>query len=71
MGQRSTPAIWATRGGKKWKKEGSIKQEEDPEREGSENGKRNIVTIRTILVIKLKNYIQELTSSNCAEDDFL
>ena len=30
---------------------------------------RNTVTIRIVVVIKLKSYIQELTSSDCADND--
>ena len=51
--------------------EKDIKQREDPKKGGSENWERNTVAIRTILVINFKNYLQELISSNCAEDDFL
>ena len=31
---------------------------------------RNTVTIRTVVVIKFKRYIQELISSDCADNDF-
>ena len=43
----------------KMKEEESIKK----------NWERNTVTIRIVVVIKLKSYIQELTSSDCADDD--
>lgn len=38
---------------------------------GSEDEEKNIVATRTVLIIKFKRYIQELVSSDCAEDDFL
>ena len=42
----------------------------DPPWRKGEGGERNIVVIRTVLVINFKNYIQELISSNCAKNDF-
>ena len=53
------------------KDEDTIKQKENPKGRGSENYERNTVVIRTVLVINFKKYIQELISSNYADDDFL
>ena len=47
------------------------KRERRPWRGGGENEKKNIVARRTVFVIIFKGYIQELISSDCANDDFL
>ena len=72
MGQGSTPTTWSTHGWWRWKKEDSIKEKEDPEGRRLENWEENTIARRTGTCNQIqKKYIQELTSSNWADDNLL
>ena len=51
--------------------EDSIKEEWDNERKGSRNEEKNTVASRSNFIIKPERNIEELISSDYAEDDFL
>ena len=71
MGHGATSKTWSTHQGWGWKKEDSIKEEKDLENKDQKlRGKHCSNKNCTCNQIQ-KKYIQESTSLDCAEDDFL
>ena len=53
------------------KEKDSIKYTGSLERKGSENWEKKTVATRIVLIINIKDYIQELIFSDGVDDDFL
>ena len=71
MGQGATPETWSTCQGWGWKKEDSIKKEEDLENKDRKLREKHCSNKNCTFNQIQKKYIQELTSSDYANDDFL
>ena len=59
MGQESKPAIWSTRGGLRWSKEGKYKEEKPHYKRmiGESKKKKKTIHTRTIIMLKSKRNI--------------